>query len=123
MSGRVRHRWEGLNVLVEGPEFRARKGVGGGRVSIDGSSLDVELVAQQVPAVPRGEERAGESVPSVPREEEQAGESVPDVPRGEERRDEGVNDDDDEWTIIGDEDGAQHVTRRPPPSYEDATRR
>ena len=40
------------------------------------------------------------------------------------RNDEWQNvEDDDGWTIVGDGDGGEEITRRPPPTYKDATRR
>lgn len=47
-----------------------------------------------------------------------------DLPReeGSQRR-EAINDDDDDWTIVENEDGVREAVRRPPPSYEDSTRR
>ena len=84
-------------MLKDGPSFTATKGNGSGQLSIRGGSMNVELVAERVPGVPSEE----------------------DVRRYER----GVQDDDD-WTVVGDGDGAREATRRPPPpSYEDAIRK
>ena len=99
-SGSVRHEWEGLHVLKDGPSFAATKGNGSGQLSIRGGSTNVELVAEKVPGLPSGDEV-----------------------RGEGRCERGVEDEDD-WTVVGDEDGAREASRMPPPpSYEDAMRK
>ena len=163
-NGRVRHEWEGLRVLEDGPMFRAMKGNGLGKLNIWGNSMNVELVGERMPDLPRevgvkekGEhasssstevevqefrERAsglpttvkakeqGERVPVVPgmpglpREVEvrEDGERMPDLPDEEEWQEAEEADDDDDWTIVGNEDGAQEIVKRPPPTYEDATR-
>lgn len=95
-GGRVRHAWEGLRVLKDGPSFAATKGNGSGLLSIRGGSMSVELAAERVPGLPSG---------------------------GEGRCERGLEDGDD-WTVVGDEDGAREVGRRPPPpSYEEAMRK
>lgn len=119
-NGRVKHEWEGLQVLKDGPSFTAVKGSGVAQLNIWGSSMNVELVGERVPGLPREGEARGE------------GECVPVVPgmgalrrRVEVREDEGEEEEegtDDDWTIVGDEDGAREVVKRPPPTYEDATR-
>lgn len=99
-GGRVRHAWEGLRVLKDGPSFAATKGNGSGQLSIRGGSMSVELAAERVPGLPSGEER-----------------------RGEGRCERGLEGEDD-WTVVGDEDGARDASRRPPPpSYEEAIRK
>lgn len=116
-NGRVKHEWEGLQVLKDGPSFTAVKGSGVAQLNIWGSSMNVELVGERVPGLPREGEVRGE------------GECVPVVPgmgalrrRVEVREDEEEEETDDDWTIVGDEDGAREVVKRPPPTYEDATR-
>ena len=108
-SGRVRHEWEGLRVLKDGPRFTATKGHGSGKLNIWGDSMNVELVGDRMPDLPREEEE--EKVEERERE--------PDSPKEEERQ---VEEDDDDWTVVGDEDGGQELVKRPPPTYEDATR-
>ena len=94
-TGRVKHQWEGLRVLKDGPNFAATKGNGSGQLSIHGSSMNVELVAERVPGLPGGEgERQGQGP-----------------------------EDDGDWTLVEDEEGAREAARRPPPSYEEAMRR
>lgn len=46
---RIRHRWEGLRVLENGPNFTAIKGNGMGRLSIAGPTGGIELVGERVP--------------------------------------------------------------------------
>ena len=163
-NGRVRHEWEGLRVLKDGPMFRAMKGNGLGKLNIWGSSMNVELVGERMPDLPRevgvketGERASGSSMdvdvqefgervsglpttvkakeqgervpvvpgmPGLPREVEvqEDGERMPDLPDEEEWQEAEKADDDDDWTIVGDEDGAQEIVKRPPPTYEDATR-
>lgn len=156
-SGTVRHEWEGLRVLRDGPRFTATKGNGLGQLNIWGSAVNVELVAERVPDLPRkveGEEGSkhvpalpkevelkeeervpdpsvevemeeeGErvpvipSMPNLPREAEvqEEGDRMPDLPKKDEWQEE---EDDDDWTIVRDEDGAQEVTRRPMPTSEE----
>ncbi len=148
-DGRVRHEWEGLRVLKDGPGFAAVKGTGLGKLTIWGYSNSVELVGERVTNLPGGAglrvegervpvsaaemevKEEGERVPvlpgmppSLPREVEvqNEGERVPDSPKEEEWQEAEEGDDEDDWTVVGDEDGAQEVVKRHPPSYEDATR-
>lgn len=133
-SGRVRHEWEGLRVLQDGPKFTAMKGNGLGQLNIWGNSMNVELVGERMHGVSgltiQGQVKGeGERVPIVPcmpelpREAEvrKQTELVPNLPTEAEWLDEEEIDDD--WTVVGDEDGVQEVTKRPPPTYEDAMRR
>ena len=147
-TGRVRHEWEGLRVLKDGPGFAAAKGNGLGKLAIWGYSKNVELVGECRPNLPGGVglrdegervpgsvakmevKEEGERVPVIPGtptlpkevEVQNEGERVPDSPKEEEWQEAEEGDDDDDWTVVGDEDGAQAVVKRPPPSYEDATR-
>lgn len=52
---------------------------------------------------------------------ELVGDRMPDLPNDNEWQGEEEEDDDD-WTVVRNEDGAQEVIQRPPPTYEDATR-
>ncbi|CAD6572673.1 MAG: hypothetical protein ASARMPREDX12_005361 [Alectoria sarmentosa] len=187
-SGRVRHEWEGLRVLKDGPRFAATKGNGLGQLNIWASSMDVELVGERMPVSPREvevhevkrvpgslravevhEEGAGtsgspreievlgrESVPVLPSEVEvkeqgervpvtpgmpelprevevqEEGERIPDLPNTDEAQEsgeltpdspkeeewQGREEDDEDWTIVGDEDRAQEFPRRPMPTGE-----
>ena len=107
---RVRHEWEGLRVLENGTNFTAIKGDGLGRLNFSSLTGSVELVG----------------TPHSPGETEvQKGELKPDVPREGERQqmtEEDEDKDEDDWTIVENEDGGQEVTKRPPPSYDDAMR-
>ena len=135
-SGKFRHDWEGLRVLEEGRNFRASNGNGGGQLYIEGASSNVELRATTVaffamPFFARGENwgQEREHVPAVPgtpgsRREvgTQTSNPVHDSPEeGPQRK--GEAEDDDDWTVISDEDGAPEVTRQSLPSYEDAVKR
>lgn len=124
---RVRHNWEGLHVKNDNSRFAAIKGNGPGKLNIFGHSVNVELVGECMPSLRRETEvKEGERVPVVHgmpglrREvdvQEQGG-SMPDSPKEEGWQE--AEGDDDDWTIVGDEDGAQEVMKRPPPTYEDA---
>ena len=127
ITGRVRHEWEGLQVLEEGSTFRASSGIGG-QLYIEGAFMNVQLMAKIVAGSSREERlrRERERVPAVPGTPEmhrEAGtrESIPvlDSPEDGQRREDEVEDDDD-WIVVVDEDGAQKLTRRPPPTYEEA---
>ena len=71
-SGTVRHEWEGLRVLRDGPRFTATKGNGLGQLNIWGSAVNVELVAERGPNLPREVEgkEGSKLVPILPREVE-----------------------------------------------------
>lgn len=57
--------------------------------------------------------------PALPKKTDvQEGELKPNLPKEGEQTEEEDND----WTVVENEDGVQDVTRRPPPSYDDATR-
>ena len=126
-SGRVRHMWEGLQVLKDGSNFRATTGNGSGHLNIQGTSMSVELVGEKVPGLPIAD-LSGDRVPVVPgmsgsrtEAKERHGDLNPNLE--DEKRLKQAPEDDDDWTIVGDEDGVEKLERRPPPSYEDATRR
>lgn len=101
-NGRVRHEWEGLRVLKDGPSFAATKGNGMGRLNISGASMNVELVGERVPGLPWEVGAQGGGGPGAAKRE---------------------GEDDDEWTLVQDEDGDPELTRRPPPTYDEAMRR
>ena len=66
-----------------------------------------------------GRVRSSPSRPNLPKKlEVRGGELSHDLPKEGEQ----TTEDDDDWTIVENEDGVQEVTRRPPPSYDDATR-
>lgn len=141
---RVRHNWDGLHVKNDNSRFAAIKGNGPGKLNIFGHSVNVELVGERMPSLPRETEvkEEGERVPALAKEMEvkeegervpvvhgmpglrrevdvqEQGGSMPDSPKEAEWQE--AEGDDDDWTIVGDEDGAQEVTKRPPPTYEDA---
>lgn len=123
-SGNLKHDWDGLRILTDGQRFTATKGNGLGQLNIWGSSMNVELIGQPMSGLSgQGQvKEEGEGVPVAPGlptkvQVQEEGQRLPNLAR----KDEWQNDDD--WTIVGDEDGGEEITRRPPPTYEDATRR
>ena len=122
---RVRHKWEGLQALENGPYFTAIKGDGPGRLTFSTSSGNVELVGAP-PSPGETEVQKGELKPDIPREMKvQKGELKPDIPKERGRQQPTVEeeDDEDDWTMVESEDGGQVPTKRPPPSYDDTMRR
>lgn len=86
-----------------------------GKLNIRGSSMDVELVGEAVPGLPKhdGVKQGGRPVPVAT--------GVPLLQKEVELQGERAGDD-DEWTLVGDEDGNEEATKKPPPSYDDAMR-
>lgn len=129
-SGNLKHDWEGLRVLTNGPKFTATKGNGLGQLKIWGSSMNVELMAEPMGGliglpVEGQVKEEGESVPGVPAllsevQVQEEGRRLPNSAKKEEWQN---DEEEDDWTVVGDEDGGEQVTRRPPPNYNDATRR
>lgn len=89
-GGGIRHEWEGLRVLREGHLFRAVNGNGGAGRGEGGKQLNISGSSMNVELV---------------------GVRVPEEDEGDE---------DDDWTVVGDENLNREAARRPPPSYEDA---
>ena len=131
MSGRLRHEWEGLRILEEGSCFRASNGNGTGQLYIKGMSTNVVLMATRIAGLLREKKprQERERVPAVPgmsglriEAGPQESNAVHDSPeKGLQLPEEG--DDDDDWTIIENDHGAQVAAGTPPPSYVDAVTR
>ena len=127
-SGNLKHDWEDLRVLTNGPKFTATKGNGLGQLKIWGSSMNVELMGEPMGGLSslsvQGQVKE-ESVPVVPGlpsevQVQEEGQRLPNLARKDEGQDE---EDDDDWTVVGDEDGGEELIHRPPPTYKNATRR
>ena len=128
-SGNLKHDWDGLRVLTNGPRFTATKGNGLGQLNIWGSSMNVELIGKLIGGFSgllvqgqvEEEEKGVPVAPGLPSDVHvKEGQRLPNLARKDEWQNE---EHDDDWTIVGDEDGGEEVTRRPPPTYNDATRR
>ena len=129
-SGNLKHDWEDLRVLTNGPKFTATKGNGLGQLKIWGSAMNVELMAEPMGGlfglpVEGQVKEEGESVPVIPAllsevQVQEEGRRLPNLAKKEEWQN---DEEDDDWTVVGDEDGGEQVMRRPPPNYNDATRR
>ena len=129
-SGNLKHDWEDLRVLTNGPKFTATKGNGLGQLKIWGSSMNVELMAEPMGGLTgllvEGQvKEKGENVPVVPAllsevQVQEEGRRLPNLAKKEEWQN---DEEEDDWTVVGDEDEGEQVTRRPPPNYNDATRR
>ena len=130
-SGNLKHDWDGLRVLTNGPRFTATKGNGLGQLTIWGSSMNIELKGEPmsgfsglpVQGQVKEEDEDMSVAPGLPSKVhgKEKGQHLPNLARKDERQNE--EDDDDDWTIVGDEDGGEQITRRPPPTYNDATRK
>lgn len=147
--GSVRHEWEGLRVLRDGPRFTATKGSGLGQLNIWGSSMDVELVGERMLVLPMEAEvhEEGARMPSLPSEfdvqegervsgsssseaeVQEEGERNPDSPKAEEGQEEGERvaglPKEEQWQEEGDDDDNDDeddwtvVARQPMPNYEE----